>query len=575
MLSAEQRDVFFKKVLPEMARLVLSLPTMFAQRPEVLGPFFASADNNSSEVSASSRLQERSVTFTKREALALVSACFFCVFPPQNRVVSKKQTVQDSEEQYTEGEDDEEVDFPFFTMRTLFISAPHGGGTDLKAQKIRCVLQYFLRVVPLLTSGDDADRERLDNEVITFSRVAVSLPAATKKPLEMAPQDLLDTLNLANNSALAMGEVRCESDHLIEDLDNHLQIDFANKYAGGGVFNSGCVQEEIRFLLSPELFIACLVFAKLEPNESFVIHGTERYCLYGGYGSNFFYKGEYEDKTGFEAITETAGDEATKRRRKCVIVGIDAVDYGSAAVGRQYTRVHIWRDLVKAFVGFTYPDQEAVHWPVATGNWGCGVFRGDAELKFLIQWLAASLAGRDLVYVLFERDQDLHESILELLEVLEGVKEESEKQRVPQLVAQFLLSLDELLSRRLNALRSAGKRAVRPSVLALARGFLDTQLQGLKRLKLSSPSDSHSPPQKSKVEAAKMDIVAENEKKQTLKQSVKTVEASESPKQHKQNEKKLVAPGTPTPASSQPQKKPTPDGKGLQQRSIHEFFAKK
>jgi hypothetical protein len=28
-----------------------------------------------------------------------------------------------------------------------------------------------------------------------------------------------------------------------------------------------------------------------------------------------------------------------------------------------------------------------------TGNWGCGAFGGDPELKFLLQWLAASQAG--------------------------------------------------------------------------------------------------------------------------------------------------------------------------------------
>ena len=32
--------------------------------------------------------------------------------------------------------------------------------------------------------------------------------------------------------------------------------------------------------------------------------------------------------------------------------------------------------------------------PVATGNWGCGVFRGDAQLKAMIQWAAVSASGR-------------------------------------------------------------------------------------------------------------------------------------------------------------------------------------
>lgn len=35
--------------------------------------------------------------------------------------------------------------------------------------------------------------------------------------------------------------------------------------------------------------------------------------------------------------------------------------------------------------------------PIATGNWGCGVFRGDPELKAVIQWVAASAAGSPVV----------------------------------------------------------------------------------------------------------------------------------------------------------------------------------
>ena len=31
--------------------------------------------------------------------------------------------------------------------------------------------------------------------------------------------------------------------------------------------------------------------------------------------------------------------------------------------------------------------------PLATGNWGCGAFRGDPELKAVLQWVAASVAG--------------------------------------------------------------------------------------------------------------------------------------------------------------------------------------
>lgn len=41
------------------------------------------------------------------------------------------------------------------------------------------------------------------------------------------------------------------------------------------------------------------------------------------------------------------------------------------------------------------------HAPVATGNWGCGAFRGNAKLKTLLQLMACSAAGRDMVYFTF------------------------------------------------------------------------------------------------------------------------------------------------------------------------------
>ena len=36
---------------------------------------------------------------------------------------------------------------------------------------------------------------------------------------------------------------------------------------------------------------------------------------------------------------------------------------------------------------------------ICTGRWGCGAFDGDIYLKFLIQWIAASLAKRNLIYL--------------------------------------------------------------------------------------------------------------------------------------------------------------------------------
>lgn len=54
------------------------------------------------------------------------------------------------------------------------------------------------------------------------------------------------------------------------------QVDFANKYIGGGVLGSGLVQEEILFLMSPELIVSRLFTEKLDDNECLRITGTSQ-----------------------------------------------------------------------------------------------------------------------------------------------------------------------------------------------------------------------------------------------------------------------------------------------------------
>lgn len=58
----------------------------------------------------------------------------------------------------------------------------------------------------------------------------------------------------------------------------------------------------------------------------------------------------------------------------------------------------------KAYVGFYSRNPVALS-PVATGNWGCGAFRGDARLKSLVQLMACNAAGRHMVYFTFEDTQ--------------------------------------------------------------------------------------------------------------------------------------------------------------------------
>lgn len=407
MLSVEERAELFDCTLPELQQLVCSLPFVFSTSPPVLGPIPVQTSTPTIHSSTHS--------FTKEEALALVACCFFGIMPDQDRKMPPE----------AEGERKRTMSFNSFSMIRMLVSAPAYAGS--KVNKLRCVLQYFIDATNQLQD----DRDRMQNEVVTFSRVGVMMPVP-EDSIEDGYEsdddsDAFSAIILERISSLArlqpssaervLTRISSESTHLIEDLDAHLQIDFANKFPGGGVLGGGCVQEEIRFVISPEMLISCLIVPKLEIHEAFAIRGSQRYCSYTGYGGSFEMSGRFQDHTRFE-------DVAGKQRRKCVTVGIDASDYGGDRRGadRQFSRGHMWRDVFKAYAGFAYNldevNESTRSWPVATGNWGCGVFRGDPELKLLLQWLASSLVGRDVVYVLLDRDEMLKERLSRVVELM-------------------------------------------------------------------------------------------------------------------------------------------------------------
>lgn len=57
----------------------------------------------------------------------------------------------------------------------------------------------------------------------------------------------------------------------------------------------------------------------------------------------------------------------------------------------QYSPQIIMRELNKAYVGYSFFEEVKT---VATGNWGCGVFKGDPRLKLILQWIAATLNNK-------------------------------------------------------------------------------------------------------------------------------------------------------------------------------------
>ncbi|NWI99158.1 PARG glycohydrolase, partial [Crypturellus undulatus] len=176
-------------------------------------------------------------------------------------------------------------------------------------------------------------------------------------------------------------------------------VDFANRFVGGGVTGAGLVQEEIRFLINPELIVSRLITEVLDHNECLIITGTEQYSEYTGYAETYRWARSHEDKT--------PRDEW--QRRYTEIVAIDAFhfrrfldQFGPEKIRRELNKASNFLLQLAAFCGFGRPGVPAAQLAaVATGNWGCGAFGGDSRLKALIQILAAAEAGRDVVYFTF------------------------------------------------------------------------------------------------------------------------------------------------------------------------------
>jgi len=124
--------------------------------------------------------------------------------------------------------------------------------------------------------------------------------------------------------------------------------------------------------------------------------GTERFSEYEGYGKTFTFKGNFDDNTLINRIGRMGTD----------ILAIDAslcFPPTDIKYYEQYTSDRIQRELDKLYVGtkkniYSELENDAF---VATGNWGCGAFHGNMELKALLQVIAISVSGKNIYYCAF------------------------------------------------------------------------------------------------------------------------------------------------------------------------------
>uniref|UniRef100_A0A671Y415 poly(ADP-ribose) glycohydrolase n=1 Tax=Sparus aurata TaxID=8175 RepID=A0A671Y415_SPAAU len=289
-----------------------------------------------------------SLTMSQEQIACLLANAFFCTFPRRN---SRKS---------------EYCNYPEINFYRLF-----EGSSSRKIEKLKTLLCYFRRVSQIRPKG-----------LVTFTRQMVNNP-----PNWESSQTQLTRLHIT-----------CEGT-IEDDGYGMLQVDFANRFVGGGVTGHGLVQEEIRFLINPELIVSRLFTEAMEYNECLIITGTEQYSKYSGYAESYKWK-------------ESHTDETDDWQRRCTeIVAIDALKFRHFL--EQFLPEKMVRELNKAYCGFFRSNTNSKHLSaVATGNWGCGAFGGDTRLKALIQLMAAAEAGRDMAYFTFGDAQlmrDVHE----------------------------------------------------------------------------------------------------------------------------------------------------------------------
>ncbi|XP_071485165.1 poly(ADP-ribose) glycohydrolase-like [Diadema antillarum] len=344
VLDVEETTLFFDKILPAMVQLALRLPKLCTQAVPLLR-----------------RQRTHSITLSQQQVASLLANAFFCTFPRRN--------AQQKKSEYSR--------FPDINFNRLF-EMGQGYKNHRKIEKLKCILNYFRRVAEKVPTG-----------TITISRRALS-----DLPRWERGKATLTQLYIA-----AAGTIEKEGHGM-------LQMDFANKYIGGGALGFGCVQEEIRFMICPELIVTRLITEVLDENECIVVKGVEQFNNYSGYGNSFKWRGNFQDS----APVDSWG------RRETEIVAVDAL------VIRRYEDQFrpdlLRRELNKAYCGFCGDNAAPEHLPaVATGNWGCGAFGGDKRTKGLLQLMAAAMAGRDVAYFSFG-DKELCDDMAAMHEFL-------------------------------------------------------------------------------------------------------------------------------------------------------------
>lgn len=291
------------------------------------------------------------------------------------------------------GVDEDPLDMSIFCFLKLW--AYDCGKWNTKNFVLMGVLLYFYQASLL-------GNETLQVEKLTITRKAIGPNVAPDEHTIFCPFDLQqDGVSI----------------HDFPDAAQHLQADFANEYLGGGVMSGGGSQEESMFVDFTELLATLLVVERMRPFEAVEIHGPKKFVEQNMMAARHLHK-----KDQFcRPVAEVGGPITT--------VAFDALcfnSHGTVTKWDQYKPPQLQRELRKCQAALGLPDAvvpSGTRRSFVSGNWGCGAFRGDLELKCVLQWISCSMepSMTGLVYCPFDQHRQLTKAgLTKLVERLQG-----------------------------------------------------------------------------------------------------------------------------------------------------------
>lgn len=122
--------------------------------------------------------------------------------------------------------------------------------------------------------------------------------------------------------------------------------------------------------------------------ETLVLSGATRHADTKGYGGGLKY-------------------ESATRKETPPLIATDAINFSFGKTS-EFDQRNVTREILKALMAFGVgtilqaPECDIAKYSmVSTGHWGCEVSHGTKLLKEILQWIAASEAGRGLSTLLF------------------------------------------------------------------------------------------------------------------------------------------------------------------------------